>query len=123
MSTGLGAETHPVQMDISLDVFRNLFGKTNAPAAMVKGYKQYQKLNFSDIGLCVGWDHPVNKDLYGRTLVFLILMRPVLQWSKENFHITSSGDLRRIAPFPIEKVMLRCCTDAFRLNAPLQPNP
>ena len=70
----------------------------------------------NSVGLGCSWNYLVNADLFGRCVVFPVLMKPVVQWSCQNHTMTNTGNAQVIPPIPMEKVLVRCCCDAFKLE-------
>ena len=112
---GQTAQNHPFDSHINFDVFRKLFETATPTPAAVRGYKAYQHSDFDGAGLPVWWDRIVNKDRYGRCFVFPILMRQILSWSPVNYTVGDHGELLELPRTPVEKVLVRCTTDAVRI--------
>ena len=102
---------------MGLDVFRNIFGQCSpTPGAIRGGYDAYSKADMNSVGLRCSWNYLVNADLFGRCIVFPVLMKPVVQWSCQNYTMTDTGNAQVIPPIPMEKVLVRCYCDAFKLE-------
>ena len=108
------AQNHPVEAYINFDVFRKLF-ETATPTPAAVGTKRNQRSDFYGADLPVWWDRIVNKDHYGRWFVFPLLMRHILSWSPINYTIDEHGELQELPHTPVEKILVRCTTDAVRI--------
>ena len=86
----------PFEVSMSLDVFRHCFGQKGTPAA-VPGYMNYILDDFRDIPLPPYWVFLVDSDGVGRQIVFPVLMKPKLSFTKQNYclddNINLSADL------------------------------
>ena len=111
-----GSGNSPIHVTFPLDVFRSLFGGKGSHAA-VRGYCNYHAVDFSSIpGLPPTWNYLVDKTGVGRQVVFPVLMKPMLHWSKENFQKDKAGNIVKVDNrMPLERVILRVCTDAYKL--------
>ena len=100
---------------VKVDVFRKLFETAMPTSAAIRGYKSYQRSDFDGEDLPVWWDRIVNKDRYGRCFVFRLLMRHILSWSPVNYTVDEHGPLHELPSTPVEKILVRCTTDAVRI--------
>ncbi|KAG1679377.1 hypothetical protein GQR58_012951 [Nymphon striatum] len=111
-----GNEEQPFEVSIRLDVFRSIFGHFAPEASTIRGYQAYTKENINDIGLRNSWNYLVNQHYCGKCLVFPILIKPVVVWSAKNFELQADGTITDVKPLPAEKLLIRCCTDAYKLK-------
>jgi hypothetical protein len=105
----------PFEISCPLDVFRNFFGGKGQPSPL-RGYKHYLCEDFSELSLPNNWHYLVDYTGVGRRLVFPVLMKSSLSFTKKNFSRTDDGTIIQDGDqMPVEKIMIRLCTDAFKL--------
>ncbi len=79
----------------------------------VRGYSNYHAADFNAItGLPSTWNYLVDKTGVGGQIVFPVLMKPKLHWSKENYEKHATGNIVKVDNrMPLERVTLRICLD------------
>ena len=112
---GQMAQNHPFEAYINFDVFHKLFETATPTPAAVRRYKAYQRSDFDGADLPVWCDRIVNKDRYGRCFDFPLLMKQILPWSPVNYTVDEHGELQELPHTPVEKILVRCTTDAVRM--------
>lgn len=103
--TGRSNEGGFTSVSVRLDVLRKITSKcSKVPSPAFKGYIEVTEEDFDRMN--IGHKTYLNKHYYGRKLVFPVLMKPSVTWTKENF---VNG---RFIRYPEEKVFIRAVTDA-----------
>ena len=110
-----GREISPVEVFIKLDVFRAIFSNATPQPSNIKGYSAYSQEDFETARFEEGWHYLVNETGVGRQLVFPVLIKTVVLWSEQNFKRDDNQNLVQIPRFPVEKCLLCCVTDAYKL--------
>ena len=105
----------PFEVSMPLDVFRHCFGQKGTPTA-VRGYMNYILEDFKDIPLPPYWFLLVDSDGVGQQIVFPVLMKPTLSFTKQNYCFDDNRHLSAVLEWcPVEKILIRLCTDAYKL--------
>lgn len=93
-----------------------MFAEANPTPAAIRSYFAYSMQDFEGLGLGLGWDYLVKSHGCGRKLLYPILMKPMLDWTCKNFRKGNDGQHVEFARSPVEKVLIRCLTDAFKVD-------
>lgn len=112
---GTGAVV-PIEVECPLDVFRSCFGEKGTPAC-IRGYRSYQREDFTSLELPRGWEYFVKQDGNGQCLAFPVLMKEVLTFTQPNYELSEDGTIVKIEEvLPIERVLVRACLNGYQLS-------
>ena len=105
----------PFEVSMPLDVFRHCCGQKGTPAA-VRGYMNYILEDFRNIPLPPYWFFLVHSNGVERQIVFPVLIKPTLSFTKQNYCLDDNSNLSTVLErCPVEKILIRLCTDAYKL--------